>query len=729
MSHLRFKEVELAFNREPVSVNIPKEAPSEYYGKHVFNRQAMFKYLPKDTYDALIDAIDNKKPLNLAVADSVATGLQKWAIERGCTHYTHWFHPLNEGTAEKHDSFIEHDGKHGVIEKFSGKLLIQQEPDASSFPNGGIRNTFEARGYSAWDISSPAFIHDNTLCIPTIFIAYSGESLDYKTPLLRALNSIDKAATAVAQYFDKNVKHVNSNLGWEQEYFLVDEALFATRPDLIMTGRTLMGHESPKNQQLEDHYFGAIPMRVEEFMLDLEIECHKLGIPAKTRHNEVAPNQFELAPIFEETNLANDHNLLLMKLMAQVARKHHFRVLLHEKPFAGINGSGKHNNWSLSTDTGVLLFKPGKTPTENLQFITFISNVMSAVYKYNGLIKASISSATNAHRLGANEAPPAIISMFMGTQISNILDTLINSEKEDSLKFSEKSELSLNMSQIPELLLDNTDRNRTSPFAFTGNRFEFRAVGSSANCASAMIAINAALAEQLMEFKEAVDARVAKGEELFNVILSECKKLIEKSQAIHFDGNGYSDEWKEEAKRRGLDCETSVPLIFDRYLDEKTVNMFKKVGVFSKVELEARNEVKWETYTKKVQIESRCFGDMALNHILPVATKYQNMLLDNVYKIKSLFPQEKGEQIAARDLAMIETMAEHMQFIKDKVQEMVDARKKANRIESEREKAIAYHDTVVPYLDSIRYHIDKLELMVDDEMWPLPKYRELLFIR
>ena len=729
MSHLRFKEVELAFNREPVSVNIPKEAPSEYYGKHVFNRQAMFKYLPKDTYDALIDAIDNKKPLDLAVADSVATGLQKWAIERGCTHYTHWFHPLNEGTAEKHDSFIEHDGKHGVIEKFSGKLLIQQEPDASSFPNGGIRNTFEARGYSAWDISSPAFIHDNTLCIPTIFIAYSGESLDYKTPLLRTLNSIDKAATAVAQYFDKNVKHVNSNLGWEQEYFLVDEALFATRPDLIMTGRTLMGHESPKNQQLEDHYFGAIPMRVEEFMLDLEIECHKLGIPAKTRHNEVAPNQFELAPIFEETNLANDHNLLLMKLMAQVARKHHFRVLLHEKPFAGINGSGKHNNWSLSTDTGVLLFKPGKTPTENLQFITFISNVMSAVYKYNGLIKASISSATNAHRLGANEAPPAIISMFMGTQISNILDTLINSEKEDSLKFSEKSELSLNMSQIPELLLDNTDRNRTSPFAFTGNRFEFRAVGSSANCASAMIAINAALAEQLMEFKEAVDARVAKGEELFNVILSECKKLIEQSQDIHFDGNGYSDEWKEEAKRRGLDCETSVPLIFDRYLDQKTVNMFIKVGVFSKVELEARNEVKWETYTKKVQIESRCFGDMALNHILPVATKYQNMLLDNVYKIKSLFPQEKGEQIAARDLAMIETMAEHMQFIKDKVQEMVDARKKANRIESEREKAIAYHDTVVPYLDSIRYHIDKLELMVDDEMWPLPKYRELLFIR
>ncbi len=729
MSHLRFKEVELAFNREPVTVDIPKEAPSEYYGKYVFNRKAMFKYLPKKTFDALTYAIDNKKPLDIAVADSVAAGLQEWAMEKGCTHYTHWFHPLTDGTAEKHDSFIEHDGKSGVIEEFSGKLLIQQEPDASSFPNGGIRNTFEARGYSAWDISSPAFIHDNTLCIPTIFISYSGESLDYKTPLLRALNSVDKAATAVAQYFDENVKHVTSNLGWEQEYFLVDEALFAARPDLIMTGRTLMGHESAKNQQLEDHYFGAIPMRVEEFMLDLEIECHKLGIPAKTRHNEVAPNQFELAPIFEESNLANDHNLLLMKVMAQVARRHHFRVLLHEKPFAGINGSGKHNNWSLSTDTGVLLFKPGKTVKENLQFITFMSNVMSTVYKYNGLIKASISSATNAHRLGANEAPPAIISIFMGEQISGILESLVNADKEDRLNVSGKSGLSLNMSQIPQLLLDNTDRNRTSPFAFTGNRFEFRAVGSSANCASAMIAVNSALAEQLMEFKEAVDARVAKGEAVFDAILAENKKLIKESKAIHFDGNGYSEEWKEEAKRRGLDCETSVPLIFDRYLDEKTVNMFQKVGVFTKVELEARNEVKWETYTKKVQIESRCFGDMALNHIIPVATKYQNMLLDNVYKIKSLFPHEKGEKIAAQDMTMIENMAEHMQFIKDKVQEMIEARKVANKIESQREKAIAYHDTVVPYLESIRYHIDKLELMVDDEMWPLPKYRELLFIR
>ena len=729
MSHLRFREVEVAFNREPVKVEIPKQVPSEYYGMYVFNRKTMYQYLPKQTYDALTDAIDNKKPLDREVADSVAAGMKQWAIDNGVTHYTHWFHPLTDGTAEKHDSFIEHDGKGGVIEEFSGKLLVQQEPDASSFPNGGIRNTFEARGYSAWDISSPAFIHDNTLCIPTIFIAYSGESLDYKTPLLRALNSVDKAGTAVAQYFDPEVKHVHSYLGWEQEYFLVDEALYAARPDLVMTGRTLMGHESAKNQQLEDHYFGAIPMRVEEFMLDLEIECHKLGIPAKTRHNEVAPNQFELAPVFEETNLANDHNLLLMKVMAEVARRHHFRVLLHEKPFAGINGSGKHNNWSLGTDTGIMLFKPGKTIKENLRFITFICNVMNAVYNYNGLLKASIASATNAHRLGANEAPPAIISMFLGKQVSDVLDSLVSSDKDDNLKIAGKEELNLKVSQIPELLLDNTDRNRTSPFAFTGNRFEFRAVGSSANCASAMIALNAAVAEQLTKFKEKVDARVAKGEELDDAILAEDKLLIEESMPIHFDGNGYSDEWKAEAQRRGLDCETSVPMIYDAYLDKKAINMFKTTGVFSEIELKARNEVKWEMYTKKVQIEARVFGDLALNHIIPVATRYQSILLDNVFKIKSLFPKEQGEKIAAQDMANIEKMAQHMQFIKDKTSEMVEARKVANKIEDLRAKAVAYHDTVVPYLDAIRYHIDKLELMVDDEMWPLPKYRELLFIR
>ncbi|MGM9823251.1 MAG: glutamine synthetase III, partial [Muribaculaceae bacterium] len=608
-------------------------------------------------------------------------------------------------------------------------LLVQQEPDASSFPNGGIRNTFEARGYSAWDISSPAFIIHNTLCIPTIFIAYTGESLDYKTPLLRALNSVDKAGTAVAQYFDPNVKHVHSYLGWEQEYFLVDEALYSARPDLMLTGRTLMGHESAKNQQLEDHYFGAIPTRVDAFMLELETECHKLGIPAKTRHNEVAPNQFELAPIFEETNLANDHNLLLMSLIDDVARRHNFRALLHEKPFAGINGSGKHNNWSLGTDTGVLLFAPGKTPKQNLQFVTFVANVMAAIYKYNGLIKASISSATNAHRLGANEAPPAIISMFLGTQLSNILSAIEDSDEDVAISVEGKERYSMNLSQIPEIMVDNTDRNRTSPFAFTGNRFEFRAVGSSANCASAMIAINAAVAEQLTLFKKNVDAKLAAGQDLEHAIITEVRELIKMSKPIHFDGNGYSDEWKEEAAKRGLDCETSVPLIFDAYLDDKAVKMFENTKVFTKVELEARNEVKWETYTKKVQIEARVLGDLALNHVIPVATRYQSVLLDNVFKIKNLFPKEDGELIAKRDLEQIKKMEEHMLFIKDKVNEMVDARKVANKIETEREKAIAYHDNVFPLFDEIRYHIDKLELMVDDEIWPLPKYRELLFIR
>ena len=729
MSQLRFNVVEEAFSRKAIEVKLPKELPNEYYAKYVFNREKMFKYLPSKAYKALVNAIDNKEPISRELADSVAAGMKQWALEMGARHYTHWFHPLTDGTAEKHDSFIEHDGKGGVIEEFTGKLLVQQEPDASSFPNGGIRNTFEARGYSAWDISSPAFILDNTLCIPTIFISYTGESLDYKTPLLRALNSVDKAATAVAKYFDENVKHVNSYLGWEQEYFLVDEALYSARPDLVLTGRTLMGHESAKNQQLEDHYFGAIPSRVEAFMLDLELECHKLGIPAKTRHNEVAPNQFELAPIFEETNLANDHNLLLMSLIAEVARRHNFRVLLHEKPFAGINGSGKHNNWSLGTDTGVLLFAPGKTPMQNLQFITFIANVMAAVYRHNGLLKASISSATNAHRLGANEAPPAIISMFLGSQVSAILDKLETNTKDELISLAGKEGMTLNVSQIPELLIDNTDRNRTSPFAFTGNRFEFRAVGSSANCASAMIALNAAVAEQLIMFKKAVDERIAKGETLVHALLQEVKNLIVWSKPIHFDGNGYSDEWKAEAAKRGLDCETSTPLIFDAYLAPASIEMFKKTGVFSEVELNARNEVKWEIYTKKVQIEARVLGDLAMNHVIPVATRYQSILLDNVYKIKSLFPKEKGLAIAEQDMTLIESMASHMSLIKNMVNEMVEARKKANKIEDERSKAIAYHDTVVPYFDQIRYHIDKLELMVDNEMWPLPKYRELLFIR
>ena len=729
MSTLRFKVVEEANSHKAIPVNIPVERPQQYYGKYVFNRQKMFEYLPKKTYAALVDAIDNKKTLPREVADSVAEGMKQWAIDNGARHYTHWFQPLTETTAEKHDAFVEHDGKGGMVEEFTGKLLVQQEPDASSFPNGGIRNTFEARGYSAWDISSPAFIMDNTLCIPTIFISYTGESLDYKTPLLRALSAVDEAGTAVAKWFDPKVKHVLTYLGWEQEYFLVDEALFSARPDLVMTGRTLMGHESAKNQQLEDHYFGAIPSRVEAFMLDLEIECHKLGIPAKTRHNEVAPNQFELAPIFEEANLANDHNMLLMSLINEVARRHNFRVLLHEKPFAGINGSGKHNNWSLGTDTGTLLFAPGKTQMENLQFITFVANTMAAVHRHNGLLKASIMSATNGHRLGANEAPPAIISIFTGTQLAEILNHIVKSDTKDLASLSKKTELSMDLSQIPNLMIDNTDRNRTSPFAFTGNRFEFRAVGSSANCASAMIALNSAVAEQLKEFKEAVDKRVATGAELTAAILEEIKVILKKSEAIHFDGNGYSDEWKEEAKRRGLDCETSVPLIFDAYLSPESIEMFSKTGVMNERELKARNEVKWEMYTKKIQIEARVLGDLAINHIIPVAARYLSVLLDNVAKLQNVFPGDKGRELAEQDIYTIQKITEHNKAIQLEVAEMVKARKAANKIEGEREKAIAYHDTVAPCLDKIRYHIDKLELMVDNEMWPLPKYRELLFIR
>lgn len=720
--------VEEAFDRKAVAVDTPSSRPDRYYGELVFNRQRMFEYLPKATYDALIDAIENKKPIDRQLADSVADGMRRWAQDNGARHYTHWFAPLTGGTAEKHDAFVVHDGKGGMVEEFSGKLLVQQEPDASSFPNGGIRNTFEARGYSAWDISSPAFILDQTLCIPTIFISYTGESLDYKTPLLRALNAVDKAATAVARYFDPEVKHVVSNLGWEQEYFLVDESLYSARPDLVMTGRTLMGHESPKNQQLEDHYFGAIPSRVEAFMLELEIRCHKLGIPVKTRHNEVAPNQFELAPIYEETNLANDHNLLLMSVMNEVARRHNFRVLLHEKPFKGVNGSGKHCNWSLGTDRGALLFAPGRTPMDNLQFITFVANVMAAVHRHNALIKASIMSATNAHRLGANEAPPAIISIFTGSQLAAILDQL---EKDDSADLSElkkKSEYSLGLSQIPEIMLDNTDRNRTSPFAFTGNRFEFRAVGSSANCASAMIVINAAVAEQLTIFKEAVDARVAAGATVTEAILSEVRRLITEHKAIHFDGNGYSDEWKEEARRRGLDCETSAPVMFDAYLSEASVKMFESTGVLSRPELEARNEVKWEIYTKKIQIEARVLGDLALNHIIPVATRYQSMLVDNVVKLRGLFG-DRADTMAQCDLDTIESIAHRMSNIKTTVAAMVAERKKANALTDERAKAVAYHDNVVPAMETIRYNIDKLELMVDNEMWPLPKYRELLFIR
>ena len=728
MSKLRFRVVESAFKKRAAEVATPTEHPSEYFGKNVFNREKMFKYLPEKAYAKLVDSIDNGTPLDRETADAVASGMKKWAIEMGATHYTHWFHPLTEGTAEKHDAFVEHDGKGGMVEEFSGKLLIQQEPDASSFPSGGIRNTFEARGYSAWDPSSPAFIVGDTLCIPTIFIAYTGESLDYKAPLLKALEAVNKAAVDVCHYFNPDVKKVYAYLGWEQEYFLVDEGLYAARPDLLLSGRTLMGHESSKNQQLEDHYFGAIPTRVMEFMKELEIESLRLGIPLKTRHNEVAPNQFELAPIFEECNLANDHNLLVMALMRKISRKHGFRVLLHEKPFKGVNGSGKHNNWSLGTDTGIGLMGPGKTPEDNLRFITFIVNVLMAVYRHNGLLKASISSATNAHRLGANEAPPAIISSFLGTQLSQVLDHLEKSEPED-LMLAGKQGMKLDIARIPELLIDNTDRNRTSPFAFTGNRFEFRAVGSEANCASAMLVLNAAVAEQLKLFKAEVDEKIATGKDKYAAILEVLRKDIKECKAIHFDGNGYSDEWKEEAKRRGLDCETSVPVIFDNYLKESSIKMFESTGVMTRKELEARNEVKWETYTKKIQIEARVLGDLTMNHIIPIATRYQTSLVDNVYKMKDLFPADKASVLSARNLEIIEDIACRTNFIKEKVDEMVEARKVANKIEDEREKAIAYHDTIVPMLEEIRYHIDKLELVVDDQMWTLPKYRELLFIR
>ena len=728
MSTLRFRVVEKAFQAKPFDVPAPKERPSEYFGKYVFNREKMFKYLPSKVYEKLVDAMDNGATLDRSIADAVAAGMKQWASELGATHYTHWFQPLTEGTAEKHDAFVEHDGKGGMMEEFSGKLLVQQEPDASSFPNGGIRNTFEARGYSAWDPSSPVFVVDDTLCIPTVFIAYTGESLDYKAPLLKALRAVNKAAVDVCHYFDPNVKKVSAYLGWEQEYFLVDEGLYAARPDLLLTGRTLMGHEASKNQQLEDHYFGAIPTRVAAFMKDLEIQALELGIPVKTRHNEVAPNQFELAPIFEECNLAVDHNMLIMSLMRKVARTHGFRVLLHEKPFKGVNGSGKHNNWSLGTDTGVLLMAPGKTPEENLRFITFIVNTLMAVYRHNGLLKASIMSATNAHRLGANEAPPAIISSFLGTQLSKVLDHMEESSTDDLIALGGKHGMKLDIPQIPELLIDNTDRNRTSPFAFTGNRFEFRAVGSEANCASAMIALNTAVAEQLVEFKQKVDELIEKGEPKVSALIQVIREYIKASKPIRFDGNGYSEEWKAEAARRGLDCETSCPVIFDQYLTPASVKMFESQGVMTQKELEARNEVKWETYTKKIQIEARVLGDLVMNHVVPVAIEYQSKLIDNVYKMKGLFPAEEAEKLSAENVAIIRKISEHTSYIKEHVDTMIEARKVANKIVDEREKAVAYHDTIAPMLEQIRYHIDKLELIVDDQMWTLPKYRELLFI-
>ncbi len=729
MATIRFKALEDALKRKPVEVKAPGEKISDYFGLNVFDRVKMEKYLPKDAYKAVIDAVDLGKRIDMKLADQIAMGMKSWAMSLGATHYTHWFQPLTESTAEKHDSFTVPTGRGTAIEVFSGELLVQQEPDASSFPSGGIRNTFEARGYTAWDPSSPAFVMDDTLIIPTIFISYTGDSLDYKTPLLKALHFLDKAAVDVCQYFDKDVTKVNSNLGWEQEYFLVDEAVFNARPDLVLTDRTLMGHASAKNQQLEDQYFGQIPSRVLAFMKDLEYEAYKLGIPIKTRHNEVAPNQYELAPIFEETNLANDHNLLIMMIMRKVASRHDFKVILHEKPFAGINGSGKHNNWSVSTNTGVNLLSPGKTPRLNLQFLTFLINTLVAVHKHNALLKASIASPGNQHRLGANEAPPAIISAFLGQQLTRMLDEIEQRVTDEKMSPEEKTAIKLDIGKIPEILLDNTDRNRTSPFAFTGNRFEFRAVGSSANCASAMIPLNAALAVQLVDFKTEVDKLIEKGVKKDEAILQVLRRLIKKSKPIRFDGNNYSAEWKLEAAKRGLDCEALVPLIYDAYLSPQTRELFKRSNVYTDIEMEARTEVRFELYAKKVQIEARVLSDLVMNHILPTVIEYQAMLISSTQGMKNLYPDEEYQVLAARRLKLIIEISKHIGNIEDKVSEMIDARRKANMIEDTREKALAYATVIFPFFDEIRYHVDKLELIVDNEKWPLPKYRELLFIR
>ena len=728
MTNLRFEAVTQASRKRPVEVITPVQRPSDFFGRKVFNRARMYKYLPADVYEKLVDVIDNGVQLDRGIANAVAKGMKQWADENGVTHYSHWFQPLTEGTAEKHDAFVEHDGKGGMIEEFSGKLLVQQEPDASSFPSGGIRSTFEARGYSAWDPTSPVFIIDDTLCIPTIFISYTGEALDYKAPLLRSLHAVGKAATEVAHFFYPDVKKVNANLGWEQEYFLVDEDLYAARPDLILTGRTLMGHSSAKDQQMDDHYFGIIPERVQQFMKQLEIEALELGIPVKTRHNEVAPNQFECAPIFEETSLAVDHNMLLMSLMKKVAHKHGFEVLLHEKPFSGVNGSGKHNNWSLSTDTGVLLHGPGKTPEDNLRFVVFVVETLMGVYRHNGLLKASIMDAGNGHRLGANEAPPAIISSFLGRTVSDVIEHIEKADK-DALFIKGKEGVHIDIPQIPDIMRDNTDRNRTSPFAFTGNRFEFRAVGSSANCASAQIVLNTAVAEALTDFKRRVDALIAKGEDKISAIVDVVREDIKTCRPIHFDGNGYSDEWIAEAKRRGLDTEKSAPVVFDRYLDEDSVKMFESQNVMKRNELEARNEVKWETFTKKIQIEARVLGDLSMNHIIPVATDYQSRLSSNVERLMAIYGPEEGRKLSERNMKIIREIADHTAAIEQGVEDMVNARKVANKIENPRAKAVAYHDTVETYFEAIRYHIDKLELIVADELWTLPKYRELLFIR
>ena len=728
MSTLRFFALKETLNRKPVKVKEDIRR-SELFGSNVFNRATMRQSLTKDAYKSVKSAILKGSKIDRGIADQIASAMKDWALSKGATHYTHWFQPLTGATAEKHDAFFEtiEDGE--AIERFGGGQLVQQEPDASSFPHGGIRNTFEARGYTAWDPTSPAFIYGTTLCIPTVFVAYTGEALDYKTPLLRALQSVDQAAVAVAKYFDKNVKKVNASLGWEQEYFLIDSALAASRPDIMLTGRTLLGHSPAKGQQLDDHYFGTIPSRAMSFMRDLETECMLLGIPAKTRHNEVAPNQFELAPIFEEANLAVDHNSLLMDVMEKVAERHNFKVLFHEKPFAGVNGSGKHNNWSLSTDTGVNLLSPGKTPMSNLQFLTFFVNTIKAVHDNEELIRASIASASNDHRLGANEAPPAIISVFIGEQLTKVLEELEGVTK-GKLSPEEKTDLKLNVvGKIPEILLDNTDRNRTSPFAFTGNKFEFRAVGSLANCANPMTVLNSIVAKQLIDFKKEVDLLIdkkdlKKDEAVFNVL----REYIKQSKNILFEGNGYGDQWQKEAKKRGLSNNKTTPEALKARISKKTIDLFEELGVMNKIEIEARYEIEIEEYTLHIQIESRVLGDVARNHVVPTAVRYQNILIENVKGLKDIYGSD-FKKYAQEQLELIQDISKRIEAINSGVTKMTNERKKANALKDSEKTAHAYCNKVKPFIEEIRYHCDKLELLIDDELWPLTKYRELLFTK
>jgi len=728
MATLRFAALQELSGRTPVKVETPQKL-SDFYGINVFDLKKMEAYLPAEAYQAVIDAIEEGTQINRKVADQIANGMCRWAKERGATHYTHWFQPLNDATAERHERLFDFGDKGEVIERFSGKLLIQQEPDASSFPNGGLRNTFEARGYTAWDVSSPAFIVGSTLCIPTIFIAYTGEALDYKTPLIRALNAVDKAAVRVCQYFDKDITKVTASLGWEQEYFLIDEALYNARPDLCLTGRTLMGHASAKDQQLEDHYFGSIPTRVMAFMSELELEAHKLAIPLKTHHNEAAPNQFECAPIFEEANLANDHNQLLLDLMKHIAAKHHFAVLLHEKPFIGINGSGKHNNWSLHTNTGINLFSPAKNPKGNMLFLAFIVNTLKAVHQNQDLLRASIMSEENSHRLGTHEAPPAIISVFLGTYLTNMLDNLAEKVTDSQMTPEEKTALKLGIARIPEILLDNTDRNRTSPFAFTGNRFEFRAVGSSANCGAAMTILNAVVANQLILFANEVDSLINQGKNKDEAIFHILKRLIIESRPVRFEGDGYSQEWVEEATKRGLTNITSAPEAIEKYASKEAIKLLTKNKVLTETEIHSRVEVEFEKYTKKLQIEARVLGDLAINHIIPTAIAYQTRLIDNICGLTKIFDKDEAEALAANNKETVREIGERVVDIKTLVHDMVEARKKANTIADVREKTFEYNNNVRPFLTEIRFHIDKLEEVIDDEIWTLPKYRELLFMR